>query len=178
MTSASGFVVRPTAEDDWERLRGLRLEMLRDTPIAFEEPLEAAERRTEAEWRMRAARGDQPAATTLVAAEADGAWVGTMGCYVPPGGTLPWLVAVYVTPRRRGRRHGVADALLDAVEEWAQIRADTLVLEVHESNGRARAFYERHGFHLTGKTRPYPFDTSTRELQMVKRLPRVGAPGV
>ena len=176
MTRARTLVVRPVVEDDWQRLRALRLEMLADTPIAFEERIESAERRSEAEWRMRAARGDQPTTTTLVAEEADGSWVGTMGAYVPPGASLPWLVAVYVTPSRRGRRHGVSEALLDAIEEWAAARGDTLVLEVHESNDRARAFYERHGFHLTGKTRPYPFDTASNELQMVKRLPRTALP--
>lgn len=170
MTTATGLTIRAVVEDDWQQLRELRLEMLRDTPIAFEEKLEAAERRGEAEWRMRAARGSSPTSTTLVAIDHRGRWIGTMGCYLPAGGSLPWLVAVYVTPSQRGRRHGVADALLDAVEEWAAARGDTLVLEVHQDNARARAFYERRGFHLTGKTRPYPFDSSTNELEMVRRL--------
>lgn len=172
VTATTGLTIRPVVEEDWAHLRDLRLEMLRDTPIAYEEKLEAAERRGEGEWRMRAARGSAPTSTTLVAIDDRGRWVGTMGAYVPPGGSLPWIVAVYVTPKRRGRRHGVADALLDAVEDWAAARGDTVVLEVHQDNARARAFYERRGFHLTGRTRPYPFDTTRDELEMVRRLPR------
>lgn len=165
-----GLRIRPMREADWSKLRDLRLEMLADTPIAFEERLETAERRSESEWRMRASRGSTVGSMTLAAELSDGRWVGTMGAYVPPGGTLPYLVAVYVAPSHRGRDAGVADALLAAIEEWSRQRADTLVLEVHESNDRARAYYARHGFTETGRTRPYPFDTSRSELEMVKRL--------
>jgi GNAT superfamily N-acetyltransferase len=168
------FSIRPTIEQDWRELRALRLEMLSDTPIAFEETLESAERRTESDWRMRAARGSAPTSTTLVAIDRDDAWLGTMGAYVPPGGSLPFIVAVYVTPSARGRDSGVADGLLAAVERWAAMRNDRVALEVHEHNLRARRFYERHGFVPTGRTRPYPFDRSTSELEMVKALDRVG----
>jgi ribosomal protein S18 acetylase RimI-like enzyme len=170
------FSIRPTVEQDWRELRALRLEMLTDTPIAFEETVASAERRSETEWRARAARGSAPTSTTLVAIDRDDAWLGTMGAYVPPGGSLPFIVAVYVTPSARGRDEGVADGLLTAVERWAAMRNDTVALEVHEANTRARRFYERHGFHLTGRTRPYPFDRTMNELEMVKRLDGV-APG-
>ncbi len=165
-----GLRIRAMVEDDWAKLRDLRVEMLADTPIAFEERLSTAQSRVEHEWRARAARGSTVGSTTLVAELPDGRWVGTMGAYVPPGATLPYLVAVYVAPSHRGSDAGVADALLTAIEEWARARADTLVLEVHESNGRARAYYTRHGFTETGRTRPYPFDTIRNELEMVKRL--------
>ena len=36
------FVVRPMTEDDWEPYRGIRIEMLRDTPMAYGETLESA----------------------------------------------------------------------------------------------------------------------------------------
>lgn len=162
--------IRPTEEDDWREVRALRLEMLADTPIAFEEHLEAAERRSEEEWRLRAARGSAGRNAVTYAAILDGRWVGTMGVYIPAGGTLPFLVAVYVTPRERGRGRGVSDALLGACEDWARQRADTLVLEVHDGNARARRYYEQRGWVLTGRTRPYPFDPAAKELEMVKRL--------
>lgn len=168
--SAGEYRIRPVVEEDWGRLRALRLEMLADTPIAFEERLDQAERRSESDWRSRAARSDLPDRTTLVAEQIDGAWLGTMGCYVPVGLRMPYLVAVYVTPAARGRGSGVAPALLAAAEAWAAARSDTIALEVHEHNPRARAFYERNGYALTGSTRPYPFDPTTFELEMVKRL--------
>jgi len=87
-----------------------------------------------------------------------------------PGVGGPTLVGVYVAPGFRGRRAGVTDALLDAVEAWAREHADVLRLEVNELNARARAAYERRGFVLTGRTSPYPLDPPSLELEMIKRL--------
>jgi len=41
-----------------------------------------------------------------------------------------------------------------------------LLLEVHESNARAIAYYERRGFTRTGNTVPYPLDPTANELEM------------
>lgn len=163
-------LARPT-EEDWERVRDLRLEMLRDTPSAFLETAEAAAAQPEQEWRMRANRGSAPDSVQLVAVDADGTWVGTMSGFVDrvqAGG--PVLVAVYVSPSARGRTVGVTDALLDAVEDWARGRAATLTLHVHEDNARAIAFYRRRGYDFTGRTMPYSLDPSRNELEMRRAL--------
>ena len=165
MTSvAPAFLVRSTVQGDWEHLRDLRLEMLRDTPTAYAESLDDALAHPEAEWRMRGARGEQPNSALLVAVDPDGTWVGTMGAYIDETG--PLLVGVYVTPERRGRTAGVTDALLDGVLSWAREHGETLRLEVHEENARAIAAYERRGFRRTGATRPYDLDPSALELEM------------
>jgi len=163
------LVIRTTREDDWREVRDLRLEMLRDTPIAFGDRFERAVEFDEAEWRTRAKRGESATQTVIVAIEGD-RWVGTMGCYVPDAATGPLLVGVYVTPDRRGGASGVADALLDEIERWAAGRADTLRLEVHEDNPRARRYYERRGFAYTGHRREYELEPGGLELEMVKRL--------
>lgn len=66
-----------------------------------------------------------------------------------------WDAAVvnelYVVPEARGT--GVADALLDRAVEVAReqdLPLDRLLLDVDESNGRARRFYARHGFEPWG----------------------------
>jgi RimJ/RimL family protein N-acetyltransferase len=41
---------------------------------------------------------------------------------------------------------------------------------VHEDNPRARRFYEKLGFELTGHSRPYELEPGGLELEMVKRL--------
>jgi GNAT superfamily N-acetyltransferase len=163
------LVIRTTREEDWREVRDLRLEMLRDTPIAFGDTLERALTFHEAEWRTRARRGESREQTALVAIEGD-RWVGTMGCYVPDAATGPLLVGVYVTPDRRGAAAGITDALLDEIERWAAERAETLRLEVHEDNARARRSYERRGFAYTGHRRPYELEPGGLELEMVKRL--------
>lgn len=163
-------LARPT-EEDWERVRDLRLEMLRDSPSAFLETADAAAALSEQEWRMRAARGSTPDSIQLVAVDADGTWVGTMSGFVDRvqvGG--PILVAVYVAPSARGKAAGVTDALLDAVEDWARRRATTLTLHVHEDNARAIAFYRRRGYDFTGRTMPYSLDPTRNELEMRRLL--------
>ncbi|MGR2752153.1 N-acetyltransferase family protein [Agromyces arachidis] len=163
------LVIRTTREDDWPAVRALRLEMLRDTPIAYGETLEDALDRDESEWRMRARRGEGTHETSVVAIE-DDRWVGIMGCYVPDQATGPMLVGVYVAPDRRGDEAGVTLALLAEVERWAADRAETLRLEVHEANPRAIRFYEKRGFELTGHRRPYELAPGGFELEMVKRV--------
>jgi GNAT superfamily N-acetyltransferase len=163
-------ILSPT-EADWERVRDLRLEMLRDTPIAFMETVEAAEANTEEVWRMRANRGTTPDSVQLVAVDDAGRWVGTMSGFVDRLEVRgPLLVGVFVTAGARGRDAGVADALLDAVEDWARGRGDALTLHVHEDNARAIAFYRRRGYDLTGRTIPYNLDPTRNELEMRRRL--------
>jgi GNAT superfamily N-acetyltransferase len=167
---AEGLIVRRTVETDWPEVRALRLEMLADTPLAYLETLAHAERRPEAEWRSWAREGSSEQSITAVAITDSGRWVATMMSKVPFGATTPFLFGVYVAPDFRGRAAGVTDAVLTRVEAWARTRGDTLTLEVHEDNARARAAYANRGFVETGVTKPYPLDLSRNEIEMVKRL--------
>lgn len=166
---AADLVIRPTTADDWQAVRALRLEMLRDFPIAYAETLEHALDVEEAEWRLRAARGETPGQTSIVAIEGS-RWVGSMGCYLPDATTGPMLVGVYVAPDRRGDAAGVSRALLGAIERWALGHGDTLRLEVHDQNPRAIRFYEKLGFTRTGRTRPYELEPGGIEVEMIKPL--------
>jgi len=163
------YSLRPTRDSDWRDVRELRLEMIRDTPTAYMENLEEALGRDETEWRMRGRRGSAEHGIAVVAIDALGRWIGTMGGYVDPSvGAL--LVGVYVTPDYRGRGAGVTDALLAAVEAWAGTEGDRLTLHVHEHNIRAITAYENRGFIATGEAIPYNLDPTTNELEMVKAL--------
>lgn len=165
-----GITIRPTTEADWEAVRALRLEMLRDTPMAYAEHLADAEQLDETEWRARGRRGQDTGGTALVAIDADGRWVGAMGSFIPDAVIGPLLVGVYVAPSHRGRAAGVTDALLDAIESWASGHGDTLRLHVHERNLRAQAFYARRGYEPTGVTEAYVLAPDERELEMIRRL--------
>ncbi|WP_432487465.1 GNAT family N-acetyltransferase [Kineococcus sp. SYSU DK018] len=167
----AGVRIRATTEDDWQRVRELRLEMLRDTPHAYLETLESALGHDEPEWRARARRGRSATGTVLVAVDEGGRWVGTMGGWLPGPSTAPLLVGVYVAPSHRGPGAGVADALLDGIEAWAAGHGPVLRLMVHEDNQRAQAFYARRGFRLTGNSGPYPLDPRQREVEMARELP-------
>jgi GNAT superfamily N-acetyltransferase len=93
-----------------------------------------------------------------------------MGAYVPSFSDGPLLVGVYVTPDHRGDEHGITDALLAAVEDWARDHGGRLTLHVHEDNARARGAYVKRGFVPTGRLIPYILDPTQRELEMSKRL--------
>ena len=162
-------VIRTTGPDDWQAVRALRLEMLRDYPIAYAETLDHALEVDEAGWRQRAARGTRPGQTSVVAIIGE-RWVGHMGGYIPDAATGPLLVGVYVAPDHRGDGAGVSRLLLDAIEDWARGFGDTLRLEVHEDNPRARRFYEKLGFTFTGRSREYELAPGGLELEMIKPL--------
>jgi ribosomal protein S18 acetylase RimI-like enzyme len=161
------ITVRRARSDEWESLRQIRLEMLEDTPIAFAERYEDAQRLTETDWRRRAARATR---STWVAEAPDGRWVGTMSVFIEDGDA--WLVAVYVAPDHRGRKAGVTDRLLDAAIEWGrdEAKVDRVLLEVREDNDRARGFYRRRGFVDTGRAEPYELDPAYSEVEMALSL--------
>lgn len=165
------ITLRSTTRDDWMPLRKLRLEALRDTPMAFGQTLSNALAMTEADWRAYAGRGQEPSRTFVVAVdEESGDFVGMMGGALDRGGGAPFLVGVFVTPAQRGTARGVTDRLLGAVEDWAREFSALIQLDVHEDNLRARRYYESRGYTLTGQSAPYPLDRRRLELNMLKRL--------
>src|SRR5690554_4334146 len=154
----SPLIVRRTSQGDWREYRDLRLEMLADTPEAFGETLENVRRLDESEWRKRSARGEATDQILLAAIDrSSDRWVGSMGGLVArgPDVTGALLVGVYVSPAFRGQSLGAASAMLVEVEEWAGTVDTRLKLHVHENNARARAFYERSGYRLTGVSQAY-----------------------
>ncbi|MFJ8894010.1 GNAT family N-acetyltransferase [Leifsonia sp. NPDC102414] len=163
--------VRESVEDDWQAYRAIRLEMLEDTPIAFLDTLEHARALPDEHWRNRAANASS-SSRLFAAVDDDGRWLGTMGGFQAIGAPNPHLVGVYITPGFRGRAHGMADALLDAVIAWSRPRGTRLLLQVHEHNPAAIRFYTRRGFALTGATEPYPLNPAARELEMALPLSR------
>lgn len=144
--------------------------MLADTPLAYLETLESAKSRPDDEWRARARRNSAPGNVSFAAVDADGAWLGSMNAFRLE--TVAYLVSVYVIPGSRGREHGVTDALLDRIVEWARSEegVSELRLEVHEQNARAAAYYRRRGFRMTGNSTPYALDRSQLDLEMTLPL--------
>lgn len=164
--------VRRVVEEDWPLLRDVRLEMLRDTPLAYLETLADAEPRTEAEWRFRSNRGSAGPTDLALAAEdpeRPDRWVGYLACFVDTPGQ-GHVVSVYVTPSHRAT--GLAGQMLDGVVAWARGEAglDRLHLYVHEDNARAHAFYRRYGFTETGRAMPYELAASQVEIEMAMLL--------
>jgi GNAT superfamily N-acetyltransferase len=160
-------LVRETVAGDWQALRDIRLEALRDAPTAFGSTYEREAQRGEAHWHDRVSRGG----TFLAYLPGLGASepAGLIGGYQEDPVTVE-LVSMYVRPRARGR--AVGEALVAAVINWADQRnAATVHLWVTATNAPARALYERCGFALTGEHQPLPSDPSLGEVAMSRTLP-------
>lgn len=155
---AAPFSTRTTTEDDWERVRTMRIENATDNPISYGATLPFTLGMTEDDWRLRARRGQAHDATSIAAIDdATGRWIGMMSAQQGDAdGTDPVLTGVFVAPDSRGRDNGVTDALLDHVLRWAAGRGATLRLWVHEDAVPARRFYARRGFAPTGRSRAVP----------------------
>lgn len=150
-------------EDDWERLRDLRLTALRTDPDAFGSSLAREEGFREMHWRMRL-RGSP----WWVDVD-DGADVGLV-CVIEEPGAPPGerhVVSLWVAPGHR--RRGVGVRLLDAAAAWSAAQgATSLTVWVTDGNGPADALYERAGFAPTGVVTPLPRDPSRTETQWAR----------
>ena len=159
-------LVRETAADDWQALRDIRLEALRDAPTAFASTYERETLCDEAHWHDRIARGGTFLAFIPEVSATEPA--GLIGGYQEDPVTVQ-LVSMYVRPRARGR--GVGEALVATVIDWAGNRnAERVRLWVTETNAPARALYERCGFTLTGDRQPVPSNPSLDEVAMTRPL--------
>lgn len=128
---------------EWELWKEQRLAALKEAPYAFGSKLAEWEDVPEQRWR---ARLSIPNASQFLAF-LDGKAVGMVGGILAnePGAEVVDLVSLWVAPAARG--HGVGDALIAAVEEWARgIGAVRLRLEVVVHNRPARGLYVRNGF--------------------------------
>jgi ribosomal protein S18 acetylase RimI-like enzyme len=164
------FEVRRIRADEWRAYRELRLEALRDSPLAFVEQYAESVARPDEFWQDRVERGAAGAASCLYVAGRDDGFVAKASGFVEADVTdhvSVHVVGVYTTPRMRG--HGVSEAVVSAVIRWAteEARADRVRLFVTQANGRAAAFYRRLGFVFTGTIEPYPPDPSQSEHEML-----------
>ena len=159
------LTIRRATAQDWQQLRTIRLQSLREAPYAFGSTLQHELDFSEETWRQRAegnlvflARGQDQVLGTAT---------GFRDPTTPAGSVR--LVAMYVSPSARGT--GCAFLLLDAVAAAARAEgAGQLVLDVTEVNPVAARCYSRYGFRPTGHTRPLPHTPQIAEIEMVLAL--------
>jgi ribosomal protein S18 acetylase RimI-like enzyme len=161
--------IRVLTPADWPLWRELRLAALADAPDAFSSRL--------ADWQGDGDRPQRwrdrlsiPGSVNLVAV-LSGEPAG-MASGVPADGGAAELISMWVSPAARG--HGVGDALVSAVGQWArQQSAGALRLAVSDGNEHAAALYRRHGFTPTGELGDLMADGVRREVIMAWKLPAV-----
>ena len=152
-------LVRATTIHDWQALREIRLQALRDAPDAFSSTHAREAILGEDEWHRRATRDG-----SFLAFLPEVCPAGLGGGYLAAPDTVE-LISMFVRPQARGR--GVGEAIIDAVVGWA-IRKDasTVHLWVTETNKAARKLYERCGFTVTAERQPLPSNPALGEIGM------------
>lgn len=170
-------MIRRITLHDLECYREVRLRALQDSPSAFGSTYQAERDRPRELWLERvvaSASGSQRAMFLAFDGDGDGdgegaACVGLVGCVEDDLGADKQVVSMWVAPTHRG--NGVAAPLLEAALQWArQVGARRVGLWVTRDNDRARRFYERAGFTVTGDVQPLPSDPCKDELRMVRDL--------
>lgn len=161
--------IRRIRASEWRAYRELRLEALKDSPLAFVEQYDDSLTKPDRFWQDRVERAaTDPASATFVAARGE-KFVAKATGIVEQDVTdhvSAIIVGVYASPECRGT--GIAEAVLTAVVRWARedCHAGRIRLHVLDTNDRAAAFYRRIGFVPTGETIAYPPDPSHAEVEM------------
>ena len=151
-------LVRATTTTDWQALREIRLQALRDAPDAFASTYAKEAAFGEDEWHRRATRDG-----SFIAFLPEVAPAGLGGGYLAAPEVVE-LIGMFVRPQARGR--GVGEAIIDAVVGWARAQdASTVHLWVTETNN-ARMLYERCGFTVTAERQPLPSNPALGEIGM------------
>ena len=154
--------IRRIESADWSALRAIRLDALTDAPEAFGSTLQGALRLSARQWRHKVAT------TVYFLAERDGAVVGMVsGGFNDNHPGTHWLYGMYVAPAARGSE--AAQLLVRAVVEWARgDGAHEIYLHVASGVPRARAFYLKNGFTLTGESFTMERDPNVTMYTMTK----------
>ena len=160
-------LVRPMTMTDWQALREIRLQALRDAPYAFASTHAKEAAFADDEWHRRATRDG-----SFLAFLPEVSPAGLGSGYLAAPDTVE-LIGMFVRPQARGR--GVGEALIDAVTGWAiQQGASTVHLWVTETNKHARMLYERCGFTVTAERQPLPSNPALGEIGMQRPVEPAG----
>ena len=168
MNTESVEIVQLTPED-WQAYRKIRLEALQNDPRAFGSSYQETLTRPDAYWQGRLAEAAQGTHSWLLFARENGVLVGTIGAFLNDARDEAEIIAVYVTPAKRGR--GIANALLERILQEVQ-KVPTVrkaVLGVNRSQTAALALYQRFGFQIVEEINARMGDGKTYDEYLMER---------
>jgi ribosomal protein S18 acetylase RimI-like enzyme len=163
--SPTGFSVEALSEDEWRRLRDVRLSALQDDPAAFLASHEREAAYDEKRWRQEFSRGEWNIML------AGGREIGLLGVTreqnMPPQEC--YLEYLWVAPKFR--RSGTASMLLRTVlDRLRDEGVRTVWLYILNGNQAAMSLYEGFGFQRTNERQPLPDHPAGSEERMKLRL--------
>jgi ribosomal protein S18 acetylase RimI-like enzyme len=163
--SPTSFRVEVLPEDEWPRLRYIRLAALQDYPTAFLSSRAAEAKYDEQRWRREFMRGEW----NIVIA--DGEEIGLLGVTREPGMPSQECYLEYLWVAPRFRRSGVGSMLLRAVlDRLRDSGVHTVWLYILNGNQDAMRLYQRFGFQSTNERQLLPDHPAGSEERMKLRL--------
>jgi ribosomal protein S18 acetylase RimI-like enzyme len=166
----TSFRVDVLAEDDWPRLRDIRLKALNTDPTAFLASHENEAAFAEQQWRQEFARGEWH--VMRAAGQGPGRRdVGLLGVTRLPGMPMQecYLEYMWVAPGFRRRR--MASILLRTVlHRLRNSGVRTVWLYILDGNDGAMQLYKRFGFQRTNERQELPGHPAGSEEKMQLRL--------
>jgi ribosomal protein S18 acetylase RimI-like enzyme len=163
--SPTSFRVEVLTEDEWPRLRGIRLSALRDDPLAFLSTYERELDYDEQRWRQEFSRGEW---NVMLADDQD---IGLVGATREPGTPQHECHLEFLWIAPKSRRIGTATMLLKTVLDRLQESGmRTVWLWILSGNDPALCLYEQFGFQSTNERQPLPDSPDRSEERMRLRL--------
>ena len=168
--SPTSFWVEVITEDDWPRLRDIRLTALKADPPVFLSSHETELAFGEQQWRREFSRGEWHLMVT------DGPDtrirdVGLVGVTREPGMPSQERYLEYLWVAQGFRRRGMASMLLRTVlDRLRESRVRTVWLYILDGNDDAMRLYQRFGFQSTDEVQPLPNNPARTEERMRLRL--------
>jgi GNAT superfamily N-acetyltransferase len=149
----------------------VRLRALQDFPSAFGSTYEKESRFSEADWLKRAIAWTREGSIAYLTMDREEPCGIVAGFLDKEDSRRAHVASMWVAPAYR--RGGLGNALINAIETWAEgLDVTELQLMVTNINRGAIQFYVHLGFAMTGVTEPYPNDPALFEYQMLKKLSR------
>ncbi|SDK61346.1 GNAT family N-acetyltransferase [Microbulbifer yueqingensis] len=135
----------PTREDDWESLKKIRLESLRDSPDAFGITYGEANSLNQDQWQLIAS---EESSVKFLIARCGGCAIGLIGGVYANGECE--LTSMWVSPA--SRRSNVGSRLVEALLDHALSEGcGRVTLKVSDNNKPAFKLYLKMGFEFAGE---------------------------
>lgn len=163
----TSFRVDVLAENDWPRLRKIRLTALHADPPVFLSSHDSESAFTERRWRQEFSRGEWHVMVAVRRLRRNRC-VGLVGVTRLPEMSSQecYLEYLWVTPRVR--RRGVASTLLRTVlDRLSESGVHTVWLYILDGNDNAMRLYQRFGFQSTNDVQPLP-DNPARSEELLR----------
>ena len=163
----TSFRVDVLAENDWPRLRDIRLKALNTDPTAFLASHETEAAFAERRWRQEFSRGEWHVMVTVGRLRRSRR-VGLVGVTRLPEMSSQECYLEYLWVAPRVRQRGVASMLLRTVlDRLSESGVHTVWLYILDGNEPARRLYQRFGFQSTNDVQPLP-GNPTRSEELLK----------